>query len=172
MLPQCCAWWRVSKSTTTCKRSGRTLISTKRIWPSWSASLGNLLMRVLGIDCGTERTGYGVIDTDGRDHRLVVSGVIRTDPKQPLSNRLLCIGEGLRAVIREHCPDEAAVEGIFYAMNVKSVLTLAHARGVALLTLAEAGLDVGEYSPLEVKCSVVGFGRAEKKQVQFMVNDV
>ncbi|MCC6363583.1 MAG: crossover junction endodeoxyribonuclease RuvC [Bryobacterales bacterium] len=129
-------------------------------------------MRVLGIDCGTERTGYGVIETDGRDHRLVASGVIRTDPKEPLRLRLLEIGNGLRRVIGEHSPDEAAVEGVFHALNVKSALTLAHARGVALYAVAEAGLKLGEYSPLEVKNSVVGYGRAEKKQVQFMVQSL
>ncbi|MCC6391231.1 MAG: crossover junction endodeoxyribonuclease RuvC [Bryobacterales bacterium] len=129
-------------------------------------------MRVLGIDCGTERTGYGVIETDGRDHQLVASGVIRTDPRTPLRLRLLEIGNGLRRVIGEHSPDEAAVEGVFHALNVKSALTLAHARGVALYAVAEAGLKLGEYSPLEVKNSVVGYGRAEKKQVQFMVQSL
>jgi len=129
-------------------------------------------MRVLGIDCGTERTGYGVIDTDGRRHQLVSSGVIRTSTKQPLSARLLEIGEGLRRVIREHHPDQAAVEAVFHAVNVKSALTLAHARGVALFTVTEAGLKLGEYSPLEVKNSVVGYGRAEKAQVQFMVQSI
>ncbi|HUQ94109.1 MAG TPA: crossover junction endodeoxyribonuclease RuvC [Bryobacteraceae bacterium] len=129
-------------------------------------------MRVLGIDCGTECTGYGVIDTDGRDHHLVASGVIRTSPREPLKFRLLRIGEGLRDIIREHCPDEAAVEGVFHALNVKSALTLAHARGVALYAVAEAGIELGEYSPLEVKNSVVGYGRAEKQQVQFMVQSL
>lgn len=129
-------------------------------------------MRVLGVDCGTEKTGYGVIDTDGKAHRLVASGVIRTNPKQPLNARLLIIGDGLRAVIREFLPNEAAVEGVFHAVNVKSALTLAHARGVALYTITEAGLALGEYSPLEVKTSVVGYGRAEKQQVQFMVQSI
>jgi crossover junction endodeoxyribonuclease RuvC len=129
-------------------------------------------MRVLGIDCGTERTGYGVIDTDGRSHSLISSGVIRTSTRRPLSVRLLEIGNGLRRVIEEHRPDEAAVEAVFHAANVKSALTLAHARGVALFTVTEAGLTLGEYSPLEVKNSVVGYGRAEKAQVQFMVQSL
>jgi len=129
-------------------------------------------MRVLGIDCGTERTGYGVIDTDGRKHSLISSGVIRTSTKLPLSVRLLEIGNGLRRVIEEHHPDQAAVEAVFHAVNVKSALTLAHARGVALFTVTEAGLALGEYSPLEVKSSVVGYGRAEKSQVQFMVQSI
>jgi crossover junction endodeoxyribonuclease RuvC len=129
-------------------------------------------MRILGIDCGTEKTGFGVIDSDGRDHRLIASGVIRTNPRAPLSQRLLEIGHGLRSVIAEHAPECAAVEEVFYAVNVKSSLVLSHVRGVTLYTLAEAGVPLGEYSPLEVKTSVVGYGRAEKKQVQFMVQSI
>ena len=129
-------------------------------------------MRILGIDCGTEKTGFGVIESDGRRHSLITSGVIRTDPKCPLSARLLQIGNGLRDVIHEHLPESVAVEAVFHAVNVKSALTLAHARGVALFTIAEANLPVGEYSPLEIKNSVVGYGRAEKDQVQFMVKSI
>ena len=129
-------------------------------------------MRVLGIDCGTERTGYGVIDSDGRDHHMVAAGVIRTDTKQSLAIRLLVIARGLREVIEQHRPETAAVEEVFHAANAKTALKLAHARGVALLTVAEAGLELGEYSPLEVKTSVVGYGRAEKHQVQLMVRSI
>jgi crossover junction endodeoxyribonuclease RuvC len=129
-------------------------------------------MRVLGIDCGAERTGYGVVESDGVSHRLVASGVIRTRPKDPLPRRLLEIGCGLRAVIREHGPQAAAVEQVFHAVNVKSALTLAHARGAALYAVAEAGLPCGEYSPLEIKTAVTGYGRAEKSQVQFMVRSL
>jgi len=126
-------------------------------------------MRVLGIDCGTERTGYGVIESDGRTHRLLAAGVIATSAKEPLERRLCAIAGGLRAVIREHRPDAAAVEEVFHAVNVKTALKLAHARGVALLAVAEAATPLGEYSPLEVKNSVVGYGRAEKRQVKLMV---
>ncbi|MBI3680315.1 MAG: crossover junction endodeoxyribonuclease RuvC [Acidobacteria bacterium] len=129
-------------------------------------------MRVLGIDCGTERTGYGIIESDGRDHRLLSCGVIRTDPRTPLNQRLLKIGEGLRRMIHEHQPESAAVESVFYAVNARSALSLAHARGVALYTIAEAGIPLGEYSALEVKTSVVGYGRAEKRQVQYMVRSL
>jgi crossover junction endodeoxyribonuclease RuvC len=129
-------------------------------------------MRVLGIDCGTEKTGYGVIDSDGHSHRLVSSGVIRTTAKQPLPNRLRDIGDGLRLVIEEFHPSHAAVEGVFHAVNVKSALVLAHARGVALYVVTGAGLPLGEYSALEIKTSVVGYGRAEKQQVQFMVQSI
>lgn len=129
-------------------------------------------MRVLGIDCGSERTGYGVIETDGVDHRLIAAGVIRTNTKWAFERRLLEIGSGLRRLIAEHAPEAAAVEGIFFSANVKTALKLAHVRGVALLAVAEAGIGLGEYSPLEVKTSVVGYGRAEKSQVQLMVRSI
>ncbi|HTM49082.1 MAG TPA: crossover junction endodeoxyribonuclease RuvC [Bryobacteraceae bacterium] len=129
-------------------------------------------MRVLGIDCGVERTGYGVIESDGRTHRLLAAGVIRTSPRDALEARLLCIAQGLRGVITSHTPAAAAVEEVFHAVNVKTALKLAHVRGIALLTAAEAGLEMGEYSPLEVKSSVVGYGRADKSQVQLMVRSL
>ncbi len=129
-------------------------------------------MRVLGIDCGTERTGYGVIDSDGRAHGIVAAGTIRTSPRDPLPVRLAGIARGLREVLAEHTPEEAAVEEVFHSVNAKSALKLAHVRGVALLLIAEAGLPCAEYSPLSVKQSVVGFGRAEKEQVQFMVRGI
>ncbi|HSU57900.1 MAG TPA: crossover junction endodeoxyribonuclease RuvC [Bryobacteraceae bacterium] len=126
-------------------------------------------MRIVGIDCGTERTGFGVIDTDGRSHQFVDAGVIRTRPVEPLERRLQLIARELRAVIQSYSPGAVAVEAVFHAVNAKSALKLAHVRGVALLLAAEAGLAVSEYSPLEVKISVVGYGRAEKQQVQMMV---
>jgi len=129
-------------------------------------------MRVLGVDCGAERTGYGVIESNGRDHRLIACGVIRTSPKDKLVSRLFRIGEGLREVIAVHLPREAAVEQVFHAVNVKSALVLAHVRGVVLFAIAEAGVPLGEYSALEIKSSVVGYGRAEKQQVQFMVRSI
>ena len=129
-------------------------------------------MRVLGIDCGTEKTGFGVILSDGRSHQLLEAGVIRTNPKDPLEHRLLIIGHGLRGVIEKHRPECAAIEEVFYATNVKTTLKLAHVRGLAMFLVAEAGIPLGEYSPLEVKRSVVGYGRAEKKQVQLMVQSL
>jgi crossover junction endodeoxyribonuclease RuvC len=129
-------------------------------------------LRVLGIDCGSERTGYGIIESDGRCHRMVVAGVIRTSPKSPFERRLLEIAGGLRELIREHRPEMAAVEEVFHGANAKSALKLAHVRGVALLVGAEAGMGLAEYSPLEVKMSVVGYGRAEKAQVQMMVRSL
>jgi crossover junction endodeoxyribonuclease RuvC len=129
-------------------------------------------MRVLGIDCGTERTGYGVIDSDGRTHRLVSAGVIQTKTKSPLESRLQEISRELRNVIVRDDPNAAAVEEVFYSNNVKTALKLAHVRGVALLAISEAGLELGEYSPLEIKASVVGYGRAQKRQVQMMVTSL
>jgi crossover junction endodeoxyribonuclease RuvC len=129
-------------------------------------------MRVLGIDCGTERTGYGVIDSDGRLHRFVAAGCIRSSPKDPLERRLLNIAGGLRALFAEFQPHHAAVEEVFFAVNAKSALKLSHVRGVALLAVAEASVIFAEYSPLEVKMSVVGYGRAEKSQVQLMVASI
>ena len=129
-------------------------------------------MRVLGIDCGTERTGWGVIESDGRSHRVLAHGVISPTAGTPLESRLATIASGLRTVLNQHAPEAAAVEEVFYSHNVKTALKLAHVRGVALLAIAEAGVALGEYSPLEVKTSVVGYGRAEKHQVQLMVRSI
>jgi crossover junction endodeoxyribonuclease RuvC len=103
---------------------------------------------------------------------MVAAGVIRTSPKCPFERRLLEIATGLRDLIREHGPEFAAVEEVFHAVNAKTALKLAHVRGVALLAVAEAGVGFAEYSPLEVKMSVVGYGRAEKGQVQVMVRSL
>src|SRR5437660_8111972 len=126
-------------------------------------------MRILGIDCGTERTGYGIIESDGRKHRAIDFGVIRTSPRDPLERRLAEIAAKLREVISRIQPQAAAVEEVFYSENVKTALKLAHVRGVALLSIAEAGVPLGEYSPMTIKTSVVGYGRAEKSQVELMV---
>lgn len=129
-------------------------------------------MLVLGVDCGTQRTGYGVIESDGGGHKLVASGVISTKARDPFEARLHEIARGLREVIRRHTPAAAAVEQVFYAANVRTALKLAHVRGVALLAIAEAGIELGEYSPLEIKTSVVGYGQADKRQVQVMVQSL
>lgn len=129
-------------------------------------------MRILGIDCGSERTGFGVIESDGRSHRLIAADTIVTSPKKPLSERLLAIATGLRTAINLHQPEMAAIEGVFHAVNTQTAIKLAHVRGVAMLMIAEANLPVGEYSPMEVKTSVVGYGRAEKEQVQLMVQTI
>jgi crossover junction endodeoxyribonuclease RuvC len=126
-------------------------------------------MRIFGIDCGSERTGFGVIDTDGCSHQYVTAGVIRTKASQPFEDRLRHIASDLREVIHTYQPHAIAVEEVFQAINTKSALKLAHVRGVALLVAAEAGIRVSEYSPLEVKMSVAGSFRAEKSQVQIML---
>lgn len=103
---------------------------------------------------------------------MVAAGVIRTSPKWPFEKRLLEIAGGLRGLIGEHSPELGAVEEVFYSANVKTALKLAHVRGIALLVIAEAGMELAEYSPLEIKTSVVGYGRAEKCQVQMMVRSL
>jgi crossover junction endodeoxyribonuclease RuvC len=126
-------------------------------------------MRVLGIDCGSRVTGYGVIDSDGADCVFVRCGAIRSRASDPMPERLKSIYAGIIEVIRELQPDAAAFESLFYATNAQSALKLGHVRGVSIFAAAEANLSVFEYSPLEVKSAVTGYGRAEKPQVQQMV---
>jgi crossover junction endodeoxyribonuclease RuvC len=127
-------------------------------------------MRVLGIDCGTEYTGYGVVELcpDGK-LLCLTCGAIKLSPRDPLPARLATIFHRLGALIEEHHPDNVAIEEVFYALNVKSALKLGQVRGVAMLAASYAGLDVSEYAPLSIKSAVVGYGRAEKPQVQHMV---
>ncbi|MFB3814799.1 MAG: crossover junction endodeoxyribonuclease RuvC [Terriglobales bacterium] len=127
-------------------------------------------MRVLGIDCGGEYTGYGVVEHSS-DATLVciAAGAIRLRPRDPLCERLLRVHDELRKLIELHRPEVAAIEDIFYAANVKSALKLGEVRGVAMMTAAACGLPVVGYAPLAVKSAVVGYGRAEKSQVQAMV---
>jgi len=127
-------------------------------------------MRVLGIDCGCEYTGYGVVE-EIAGGRLVccAQGAIRPRPRDTIALKLQTIFSSLSAVIAEHQPQQAAVEDVFYAVNVKSALKLGQVRGVAMLAASSAGLMVAEYAPLAIKSAVVGYGRAEKPQVQEMV---
>lgn len=127
-------------------------------------------MRVLGIDCGGEFTGYGVVEQDDRGSlHHCCSGAIHLSPRDALELRLKKICEGLADIIAQHSPEQVAIEDVFYAVNVKSALKLGHVRGVAMLVAAQAGLEVVAYSPLSIKSAVVGYGRAEKSQVQMMV---
>lgn len=126
-------------------------------------------MRVFGIDPGSERTGYGCVDTDGRRHRLVMCGAIAALPGDAFPARLARIHKELSVLLAKCRPDCVAVENVFYATNVRSALKLGHARGVAMLAAVEADCTVAEYTPAEVKRAVVGYGRAEKHQVQHMV---
>jgi crossover junction endodeoxyribonuclease RuvC len=127
-------------------------------------------MRVLGIDCGGAYTGYGVVDIDSHGRLCCLTcGAIKLSPREALPRRLSRIFTQLGDIIAEHHPDQVAIEDVFYALNVKSALKLGQVRGVAMLAAAAAGLEVAEYSPLTIKSSVVGYGRAEKQQVQHMV---
>ena len=127
-------------------------------------------MRVLGIDCGTECTGYGVVELNDSG-RLTCRkcGAVKLSARDPMPLRLATIFSRLTEVIHEHQPDRVAIEDIFYALNVKSALKLGQVRGVAMLAAATAGLQVAEYAPLTIKSAVVGYGKAEKTQVQHMV---
>jgi crossover junction endodeoxyribonuclease RuvC len=133
-------------------------------------------MRVLGIDCGSEYTGYGVVEEvriarAGTHSRLVccASGAIHLKTRDPMALKLQQIFSSLSAIITEHQPKIVAIEDVFYALNVKSALKLGQVRGVAMMAAASAGLEVAEYSPLSIKSAVVGYGKAEKRQVQQMV---
>ena len=126
-------------------------------------------MRILGIDPGSRATGYGLVRQDGNRLVHIDNGVIRPPENSPLAERLLHIFRQLSVVIEEYAPDEGAVEQVFVAHNAQSALKLGQAGGAALLAAADAGLPVGEYSALQVKNAVVGYGRAAKKQVQQMV---
>ncbi|HTI87191.1 MAG TPA: crossover junction endodeoxyribonuclease RuvC [Alphaproteobacteria bacterium] len=126
-------------------------------------------MRVLGLDPGLTRTGWGVIEIDGNRLVYVADGVVASAATRPLAERLAILFDGIAAVISEHAPAEAAVEETFVNSNGQSTLKLGHARGVALLAPARAGLPVAEYAARLVKKSIVGTGRAEKTQVEHMV---
>jgi crossover junction endodeoxyribonuclease RuvC len=127
-------------------------------------------MIVLGIDPGTATTGYGVVRGDGVAAPVLVEcGVIRTKPRDPLAQRLREIHDGVRELIQRHRPDVLSVEDVFYSKNVRTTVVLGHARGVILLAGAEAGLDVHEFPPAEIKKAVAGTGAATKEQVQFML---
>ena len=126
-------------------------------------------MRIFGIDPGSERTGYGCVETNGSRQRIVSSGTISSPLGSSFPDKLLKIHSRLAAVLAECRPDCVAIENLFHAANVRSALKLGHARGVAMLAAVEAGLPVVEYTPAEIKRAVVGYGRAEKHQVQQMV---
>lgn len=126
-------------------------------------------MIVFGIDPGSERTGYGCVTSDGRRHRLVQCGAIEAGSAPTFAERLQLIFRGLTERLHHCRPDCVAIENVFAASNARSALKLGHARGVAMLAATECGLPVFEYTPAEVKRSAVGYGRAEKAQVQQMV---
>jgi crossover junction endodeoxyribonuclease RuvC len=126
-------------------------------------------MRVLGVDCGGEYTGFGVVEGDGHTLACLASGAIHLAPREALELRLKKVFDGLSVLILEYHPEVVAIEDVFYSVNAKSALKLGHVRGVAMMSAAQHGLSVVAYAPLAIKSAVVGYGRAEKSQVQVMV---
>ncbi|MEW5763453.1 MAG: crossover junction endodeoxyribonuclease RuvC [Acidobacteriota bacterium] len=129
-------------------------------------------MIALGVDSGSRCTGYGVVEGRGPAHRALAFGAVRLSPDLPHSERLALIGERLRALIGEFHPEVLALEGVFMAENAQSALKLGQVRGAVMLTAAQVGVPVLEISPAEVKAAVTGYGRAEKVQVQKMVQAI
>lgn len=126
-------------------------------------------MRILGIDPGTRVTGYGIIDVEGNRLRHVDNGIIKTRSSDVLPLRLKTIYDGLTLVLKEYLPEAVAIEQVFMAKNPRAALTLGHARGTAVIAAVNLNLEVQEYSALQVKSAVVGYGHAGKQQVQLMV---
>ena len=126
-------------------------------------------MIIFGIDPGSDRTGYGCVKTDGSRHTLITCGAIKTKASATFPEKLLVIHSRLAVLLSECRPDAVAIENLFHAVNARSALKLGHARGVAMLAAAEAGVPIYEYTPAAVKRVVVGYGRAEKPQVQHMI---
>ncbi len=127
-------------------------------------------MIVIGIDPGTAATGYGVVRGEAFGSlQLIECGVIRTHAREPLAKRLREIYDDVRLLIERHAPDALSIEDVFFSRNVRTTVVLGHARGVVLLAGEQAGLEIHEYPPAEIKKAVVGTGAATKEQVQFMV---
>ncbi len=127
-------------------------------------------MRIFGVDPGSAHTGYGCIDASGGCYRILACGALSPPAESAFPGKLRAIHEGLTALLAEHRPETVAIEDLFYARNARSALKLGHVRGVVMLAASEAGLPVVEYAPAEVKRALVGYGRAEKQQVQKMVS--
>jgi crossover junction endodeoxyribonuclease RuvC len=126
-------------------------------------------MRVLGIDPGTATTGYAIVEETKGRLKLITIGVITTPAKTPLPSRLQQIYRELEEIVSEHQPDASAVEELFFSRNARTAMSVGHARGVTLLALADADLDIAEYTPMQIKQAVTGYGNADKHQVQEMV---
>jgi len=126
-------------------------------------------MRIIGVDPGPATTGFGIIDHHKGKFTFVDAGVITTPPDQPMPERLITLHEELGQVIRETKPQQASVELLYFATNVTTAISVGQARGVILLTLAEAGLIPAEYTPMQIKQAVTGYGGAKKPQIQEMV---
>ncbi|MCA9341204.1 crossover junction endodeoxyribonuclease RuvC [Candidatus Saccharibacteria bacterium] len=127
-------------------------------------------MRVIGIDPGTGILGFGVIDVAGRNAmKLITAGVIRTPAHTPLPDRLEEIYDGLSQIVKETNPVVMSIEKLFFAQNITTAISVSHARGVAMLVGQQAKLEIAEYTPLQIKQTLTGYGRASKKQMQEMV---
>ena len=127
-------------------------------------------MRIIGIDPGTGILGFGVIEVNARGNpKMITAGVITTPAHTPLEDRLLEIFDGLTEIIAETKPEVMSIEKLFFAQNVTTAISVSHARGVAMLTGKQAGLEIAEYTPLQIKQTLTGYGRASKKQMQEMV---
>lgn len=126
-------------------------------------------MRIIGIDPGTGILGFGVVDAVNGVYRLVTAGVITTPAHTPLDERLEEIYDGLTAIIAETSPDEMSIEKLFFSRNVTTAMSVSHARGVAMLAGRKAKLPIAEYTPMQIKQALTGYGKADKKQIQEMV---
>lgn len=126
-------------------------------------------LTILGIDPGTVNFGYGIIREENGDYEYISSGVLKVSNSKPLKDRLKFIYNGLEEIIRQYKPDVAVIEKIFFAKGIKATLGLGYSRGIALLVIANHDIPLYEYSTLEVKKAIVGYGRAEKNQVSEMV---
>lgn len=126
-------------------------------------------MKIIGIDPGTGILGFGVIEVKGNTFSMVTGGVITTPAHTPLDERLEEIFDGLTEIIKETKPDVMSIEKLFFAQNVTTAISVSHARGVAMLTGRKARLEIAEYTPLQIKQTLTGYGRADKKQMQEMV---
>ena len=127
-------------------------------------------MRIIGIDPGTGILGFGIIEVNARGNpKMITAGVITTPAHTPLEDRLLEIFDGLTEIISETNPEVMSIEKLFFAQNVTTAISVSHARGVAMLTGKQAGLEIAEYTPLQIKQTLTGYGRASKKQMQEMV---
>ena len=129
-------------------------------------------MRILGIDPGYAILGYGVLDKIGNKFVTVAYGSITTDSKMEMPERLVALYDGLTGIIQTYKPDEASIEELFFNNNAKTAILVGEARGVAVLACAKQGLKISEYTPLQIKQALVGYGRADKKQVQAMVKAI
>ncbi len=129
-------------------------------------------MRTLGIDPGTATTGFGVVEEADKKLSLIDYGCIKTPSGLPMPDRLNMISAQLKDIIKDHKPNNIAVEQLFFCNNAKTAIKVGEARGVILLTASQAGLNISEYTPLQVKMALTGYGKADKKQIQYMVKNI